>query len=205
MPTSDTKASSSVTLEGSVVRLEPLTLLHTESFCEVGLEPQLWRLIPTRMQSRDDMRVYIETALRWQKEGHALPFAIVHIASGKVIGSTRYGNIVPEHKRLEIGWTWIAPALQRTGVNSEMKYLLLKHAFETLGYNRVELKTDILNEKSRLAILRIGAKQEGILRGHVICHDGRVRDTVYFSILQSEWPQVKKRFEETLLRRPADD
>jgi len=194
-------AIPSIVLEGSLVRLEPLEFAHLDSLCEIGLVPELWRWIPTAMRNKRDMRAYIETALAWRREGHALPFAIIHKPSGKPIGSTRYGNIVPEHKRLEIGWTWIAPAFQRTGVNTEMKYLLLRHAFETLGYHRVELKTDALNEKSRAAILRIGAKEEGILRGHVVCHDGRVRDTVYFSILRPEWPGVKRRLERALSRR----
>jgi RimJ/RimL family protein N-acetyltransferase len=194
---------SPVVLEGAQVRLEPLELRHLAPLCSVGLEPELWRLIPTRVENESDMRRYIETALESRKAGTALPFAIVERASGAVIGSTRYGNIEREHRRLEIGWTWIAPRWQRTGINTEMKFLLLRHAFETLGCNRVELKTDALNARSRAAILRIGAKEEGTFRSHVVCHDGRIRDTVYFSVIRSEWPAVKERFEKVLLKTGA--
>lgn len=144
------------------------------------------------------MRRYIETALRWQAEGTALPFATVEKGSGQVVGSTRYANIERAHRRLEIGWTWITPRWQRTAVNTEAKYLMLKHAFEVLGCIRVELKTNALNQKSRDAILRIGAKEEGVLRNHIINQDGSIRHSAYYSIIDSEWPQVKKRLEEKL-------
>ncbi len=182
-----------VTLVGPVVRLEPLTLDHVPALARVGLAPELWRLIPTAVATAQQMRAYVETALAEQARGTALPFAIVDRASDAAIGSTRFGNIVPEHRRLEIGWTWLAPAFQRTGANTDAKLLLLTHAFETLGAQRVELKTDALNEQSRAAILRIGATQEGIFRRHMITASGRVRDTVYFSIVDSEWPDVKER------------
>ena len=130
--------------------------------------------------------------------GVALPFAIVEKATGRVIGSTRYGNIDRGHHRVEIGWTWVARDWQRTAVNTEAKYLLLKHAFETLGCMRVEFKTDSLNERSRAAILRLGAREEGIFRNHMITASGRIRHTVYFSIIDSEWPVVKGRLEAKL-------
>jgi RimJ/RimL family protein N-acetyltransferase len=136
------------------------------------------------------MRAFIEGALELQRSGSALPFATIHSASGRPIGSTRFGNIVPEHKRVEIGWTWITPPFQRTAVNTEAKYLMLRYAFEELGCNRVELKTDALNARSRAAILRIGAKEEGTLRSHMVNADGTLRDTVYFSVIAPEWPQV---------------
>ena len=144
------------------------------------------------------MRGYIETALAEQESGASLPFAVIAIDSGRAIGSTRYGNINLPNKRLEIGWTWYAPAYQRTPVNTECKLLLLMHAFERLGMIRVEFKTDALNEKSRNALGRIGAIQEGIFRKHLICESGRVRDTVYFSILDNEWREKKRALEARL-------
>jgi N-acetyltransferase len=182
-----------VILQGRVVRLEPLAMSHAAALAEVGLAPELWRWIPTPVTTPEEMQAYVATALDEQARGTALPFAIVDQAADKVIGSTRFGNIERAHHRLEIGWTWIAPAYQRTAANSECKLLLLTHAFETLRANRVELKTDVLNEKSRRAILRLGAVQEGVFRRHVITASGRVRDTVYFSIVDSEWPEAKAR------------
>jgi RimJ/RimL family protein N-acetyltransferase len=143
--------------------------------------------------SAEEMLAYVQTALAEQKSGVSLPFAIVAQADGKVIGSTRYLNIVPAHRRLEIGSTWLTASVQRSGANTEAKLLLLTHAFEALGANRVELKTDALNTRSRRAIARIGATEEGIFRKHLVCASGRVRDTVYFSIIDSEWPAVKAR------------
>ena len=187
-----------VTLQGRHIRLEPLTLNHLDGLCEIGLDPDLWRWIPTQVKSRDDMRDYIRLALRWQTDGTALPFATVDQSSGRVVGSTRYMNIDKPNRHVEIGATWIGRPWQRTVVNTEAKYLMLRHAFETLGCFRVELKTDALNQQSRNAILRIGASQEGIFRKHVVCSDGRLRDSVYFSIIDSEWPSVKARLEEKL-------
>ncbi len=189
-----------VTLQGRQVRLEPLTLNHLDGLCEIGLDPELWRWIPTPVKSRDDMLDYIRLALRWQTDGTALPFATVEQSSGRVIGSTRYMNIDKPNRHVEIGATWIGRPWQRTVVNTEAKYLMLRHAFETLGCFRVELKTDALNQRSRNAILRIGASQEGIFRKHMVCADGRLRDSVYFSIIDSEWPGVKARLEAKLHR-----
>ena len=189
-----------VTLEGRHVRLEPLSLAHQDGLCAVGLDAELWRWAQTSLATPADMRAYIETALTWQAQGTALPFAIVARATGQVVGSTRYANIERADRRLEIGWTWIARAAQRTPVNTEAKYLLLRHAFEVLGCIRVEFKTDVLNERSRAALLRIGAKQEGVLRSHMITASGRVRDSVYFSIVAAEWPAVKVGLEAKLAR-----
>jgi RimJ/RimL family protein N-acetyltransferase len=189
---------SPVILEGRHVRLEPLAKAHLAGLAQVGLEEELWRWIPTQVRTAEEMAVYIETAIEEQKRGVSLPFAILEKATGRVIGSTRYGNIDPQHHRVEIGWTWVGRDWQRTAVNTEAKYLLLRHAFETLGCIRVELKTDSLNEKSRAAILRIGAQQEGIFRNHMITASGRIRHTVYFTILDSEWPTVKARLESRL-------
>jgi RimJ/RimL family protein N-acetyltransferase len=180
-----------VVLEGRHVRLEPLTQSHHADLAAVGLDAELWRWIPTPVRTPEEMSAYIATALDERARGVSLLFALIEKASGRAIGSTRYGNIDRAHHRVEIGWTWVAPAWQRTAVNTEAKYLLLRQAFETLGCIRVELKTDSLNERSRAAILRIGAREEGTFRNHMIMSTGRIRHTVYFSILDSEWPAVK--------------
>jgi RimJ/RimL family protein N-acetyltransferase len=185
-------------LEGEYVRLEPLGRHHISPLCDVGLDPELWQLTMTMINSAGDMNEYIETALKWQAEGTALPFATIERSSGTVVGSTRFANIDRTHRRVEIGWTWIARPWQRTAINTEAKFLMLRHAFETWGCIRVELKTDALNERSRRAMLRIGAKEEGTLRNHMITPTGRIRDTVYFSIIDSEWPDVKKRLQHML-------
>lgn len=182
-----------VTLRGRLVRLEPMTDDHVPALCRVGLDPDLWRWIPTAVTTPEEMSAYVAAALDEQRHGLALPFVIFDQASGEVIGSTRYGNVEPLDRRLEIGWTWLAAAHQRTGANTEAKLLLLTHAFETLGAIRVELKTDALNERSRRAIQRLGAIEEGMLRKHKLTASGRVRDTVYFSIVDTEWPAVKER------------
>ena len=174
---------------------------HLEGMWEAGMDESLWRMIPTNIASRDDMRRYMESAFADRDRGVALPFVTVERASGKVIGSTRFGNIDTANLRAEIGWTWITKAFQRTAVNTEAKLLMLTHAFETWKCIRVELKTDALNERSRNAILRLGAKQEGIFRQHVICDTGRFRDSVYFSIIDTEWPKVKENLELKLTSR----
>ncbi len=189
-----------VTLEGRHVRLEPLSLAHHDRLCAVGLDAELWRWGLSTLATPADMRAYIETALAWQAQGTAVPFAIVARATGQVVGSTRYANIERADRRLEIGWTWLARAAQRTPANTEAKYLLLRHAFEVLGCIRVEFKTDVLNEPSRAALLRIGAKQEGILRSHMVTASGRIRDSMYFSIVADEWPAVKAGLEQKLAR-----
>ena len=149
------------------------------------------------------MAAYIQTALDHQAAGSALPFATVHAPTGQVIGSTRFMNIDPANRRVEIGATWIAAPWRRTAVNTEAKYLMLRYAFETLGCIRVELKTDALNRRSRNAILRIGATEEGTLRQHMVTWSGRLRDSVYFSVLDSEWPGVKQDLERKLNQEPT--
>jgi RimJ/RimL family protein N-acetyltransferase len=189
---------SPVILEGVHARLEPLAKAHLAELAQVGLDEELWRWIPTPVRTREEMAAYIETALNEQERGVSLPFAIIDKAAGRAIGSTRYGNIDRTNHRVEIGWTWVARGWQRTAINTEAKYLLLRHAFESLGCMRVELKTDSLNERSRAAILRIGAREEGVFRNHMVTASGRIRHTVYFSIIDSEWPAVKARLEAKL-------
>lgn len=186
-----------VKLNGHFLKLEPLKSDHLTVLCEVGLVDELWRWAPTQIDSIETMKGYIEAALEEQFRGVSLPFVIIEKSSNKIVGSTRFGNIDVKNLRAEIGWTWINPNWQRTYVNTEAKLLMLTHAFETWKCIRVELKTDALNERSRNAILRLGAKQEGIFRQHIICQSGRLRDTVYFSILETEWQNVK----ENLLRK----
>ncbi|MCU0245548.1 MAG: GNAT family N-acetyltransferase [Bryobacter sp.] len=185
-------------LEGRHVRLEPLANTHLNGLAEVGLDPVIWQWMTVRVATREEMIAYIGKAIAAQKQKTELPWVTVLKETGQVVGSTRYMNIAPEHRRLEIGGTWIAPAWQRTVVNTEAKYLQLRHAFEGLHCLRVEFKTDVLNEKSRTAILRLGAKEEGVLRSHMIMPDGRVRDTVYYSITGPEWPGVRAELEARL-------
>ncbi len=187
-----------IVLEGRHIRLEPLSLAHLPGLCAVGFADDLWRWIPSPVRTEDEMRAYVETALAWQAAGTALPFATVDRATDRLIGSTRFANIDRGHRRAEIGWTWIARAWQRTAANTEAKYLMLRHAFETWGCARVEFKTDALNARSRAAILRIGAVEEGIFRKHMITASGRMRDSVDYSILDEEWAEVKRRLDERL-------
>ena len=191
-------------LEGTVVRLEPLSMSHVDGLSAAGIDEELWRYTMTVIWNRGDMERYVEAAIELQKEGKALPFAIIEKTSGRAIGSTRYGNIDGTNKSVEIGWTWVARDWQRTPVNTECKYLLLKHAFEALGCIRVEFKTDSTNMQSRNALARIGSREEGILRNHMITPSGRIRHSVYFSIVDSEWVAVKKGLEEKLARLPGN-
>ena len=189
-----------ITLEGAVVRLEPIHPEHGNIFWEVAKDSvdDVFQWIPYRMQTREDFQRMVEKIFDEQARGESVAFATVERASGQVIGSTRFMNIDRVNRRVEIGSTWIVPAWQRTGVNTEAKYLMLRHAFEVWKCMRVELKTDALNQRSRHAILRIGAKEEGTLRRHLITWTGRVRDSVYFSILEDEWPAVKSRLQQKL-------
>lgn len=178
-------------------------LEHHAGLTAVGLDPEIWRRAIAPIRTPEEMRDYMDTALQLQREGTALPFVTVERSSGRVVGSTRFGNYDRANRRIEIGWTWLAPAWQRTVTNTEAKYLMLTYAFERLGCVRVELKTDVLNSQSRNAILRIGAKEEGILRKHTLTWTGRYRDSIYYSILDEEWPQVKAHLETLLSQRPA--
>lgn len=171
---------------------------HVDALWEVARDPELWRQTGNLWRSRDDARRYVETALAWAARGEALPFVTTRLEDGRVVGSTRFAAFAPEHRRVEIGWTFVARDQQRSAVNPEAKYLMLRHAFEDLGLRRVELKTDALNSTSRRAILRLGAREEGTLRAHMVLETGRVRDTVYYSILAEEWPAVRAGLEARL-------
>lgn len=185
-----------VTLEGTRVRLEPLSLeRHWDGLKAIGMNPDLWQWTIASIETPEDLRRYLDTALREQAEGRSLPFATLDVASGRVAGCTRYGNIDATNRRLEIGWTWVGVPFQRTHVNTEVKFLMLRHAFETLGCVRVELKTNVRNQRSRNAMLRIGCVEEGVLRKHAISDRGVWRDTVFYSVLDEEWPAVKKRLQ----------
>jgi RimJ/RimL family protein N-acetyltransferase len=190
-------------LAGRTVLLDPLRPEHGRAFWDVAKDAaeEIFRWIPYPMKSPEDFERFMERAFAEQERGDSIVFATVERASGRVIGSTRYMNVDRPNRKAEIGSTWIAPAWQRTVVNTEAKYLMLRHAFEVWQCIRVELKTDALNQKSRAAILRIGAKEEGTLRRNLITWTGRVRDTVYFSILDNEWPEAKARLETKLGRQ----
>jgi len=173
------------------VRLEPLTMLHAEPLVAAAAEGELWRSTYTVIPSHETIDDYLTAAFAGQTSGRELAFVIVSNASQQVVGTTRFYDIERGDRRVAIGYTWVARSAQRTPINTEAKLLLLTHAFETWSCIRVELITDFLNEQSRAAILRIGAKQEGILRNHMIMPGGRIRDSVCFSIIDSEWPEVK--------------
>ena len=187
-----------VTLEGGVVRLVPLGVEHVDGMCEVGLDPEIWRWMPTTVNDRAGMEAFVQESLDMQKAGTGLPFATTLRDTGQVIGSTRFMNVAVAHRRVEVGGTWIGTAWQRTRVNTEAKYLMLRYAFEQLGCLRVEFKTHARNSRSRAAILRLGAVEEGLFRKHMVQGDGSIRDTVYFSIVDDEWPVVKGRLEARL-------
>lgn len=188
-----------VVLQGSYVRLEPLREDHIPGLAEIGAGQDFWGfMLYGDIKSEADMRNWVLDIMERGKKGGDLPFAVIHLASGRVAGATRYLNIMPNDRGLEIGGTWYGKDFQRTEVNTECKYLLLKHAFEYLKCIRVQLKTDSLNIRSQKAIERIGAVKEGVLRNHMILPDGRIRHSVFYSIIDSEWGDVKKRLEEML-------
>ena len=188
-----------VTLTGRTVRLEPLSLEHVPALTVAGQDDSIWRYMPYPiMRTEADMRAWVEDMLHRQTLGGDVPFAVYHLADQRAIGATRYMDIQAAHRGLEIGGTWYGRPYQRTAVNTESKYLLLRHAFEALGCIRVQLKTDLRNERSQAAIERLGAVREGVLRENLIMPDGYRRSSVYFSILAAEWPSVKARLEARL-------
>ena len=189
---------SPIVIEGQHVRLEPLTHAHTEPLIAAADDGEIWKSDVTVVPSADTIHKYIEDALRGLERGSELPFAIASKLTGEVVGTTRFYEIVPADRRVAIGYTWLGRSAQRTPINTETKLLLLEHAFDYWKYVRVEFITDVLNEQSRAAILRLGAKQEGILRNHMIMPSGRIRDSVFFSIIAEEWPAVRAGLEAKL-------
>ena len=188
-----------ITLTGKHVRLEPLDEKHIAGLAEIGRGHDFWKfMLYGEMKTEADFRYFVDDLLEREKRGTDLPFTVIHLATGRVAGSTRYLNIDRPNRGLEVGGTWYGPEFQRTAVNTECKYLLLTHAFETLKAIRAQIKTDSLNVRSQAAIERIGAVKEGVLRNHMITPDGRFRDSVFYSILDSEWAGVKKKLEEML-------
>lgn len=188
-----------VTLTGKVVRLEPLAEAHVPSLAQVGLEEKIWRYMRYgNVETIDQLGTWVRELLELQAVGSDLPFAVIHLSSGHAIGSTRYLHIDHDNRSLEIGGTWYGLDFQGTLVNAECKYLLLKHAFEELSCVRVWFKTDLRNLRSQYAIEKLGAVKEGVLRNHMIMPNGFIRDSVIYSILPQEWPEVKQRLEARL-------
>jgi N-acetyltransferase len=183
-----------IVLTGKTIRLEPLALAHVPELAIAGNDPTIWQfMVYGDVLGEAKMLAWVEMLLSHQAEGTDLPFTVIHLATGKAIGCTRYMDIRPEHRGLEIGGTWYAAVYQRTAVNTEAKFLLLQHAFEVYRCLRVQFKTDLRNERSQRALERIGAVREGVLRNHLILPDGTIRDSVYYSIIDREWPAVRQR------------
>jgi len=189
-----------VTLEGTLVRLEPLSIDHLPAFAEIAFQPQIWRWMTDPVATEEDLRSFVQTALDAAASGTAMPWATRSKADNRIIGSTRFADIQARHRTLEIGWTWLDPDYQRRGINVEAKYLQLRHAFEEMGARRVAFKTHHQNLKSQTAIRALGAKHEGIFRNHVIMSDGSPRHSHWFSIIAEEWPEVKANLERRMQR-----
>jgi RimJ/RimL family protein N-acetyltransferase len=191
-----------VVLEGEHVRLEPLGTHHLSRLIEIGTGSDIFQWYAHPVRTEDEMRAFVDTALREQAAGVTLPFATVARTDGLVVGSTRFANIDRANRRAEIGWTWIAPGWQRSAINTEAKYLMMQHAFGVWAANRVEFKTDSFNERSRAALRRIGATEEGTLRNHMVTASGRLRHSVMFSVVREEWPRVRSDLE-AKMKRPS--
>lgn len=185
-------------LEGDQVRLEPLSVKHSEELCEAIRDGELWKLFVTMVPHPDNMDAFVDHAQKMYESGEGIAYATIDKTTGKVVGSTRFMNADLVNRRTEIGFTFIAESSQRTPVNTEAKLLMLAHAFETMQLNRVEFLTDYLNQRSRHAILRLGAKEEGILRNHKVLPNGRIRDSVVFSVIENEWPGIKQNLQSKL-------
>ena len=179
-------------------RLLPMEVAHASALYDAGRHPEIWDYLPARMSSFEDMERFIENALQQKATGNEFPYVIQEVQTGRIVGSTRYCDIQPAHKNLEIGWTWLTPDMWRTPINTECKFLLLQNAFESLSILRVCLKTDARNTRSQRAVERLGAVKEGVLRRHRILPDGFVRDSIYYSILDTEWPVVKAGLEKRM-------
>lgn len=186
------RLDESVSLHGRFVRLEALSAAHQPGLCEIAFESGIWEFYPYRLTNESDVPGFIQTAMEERDRGVSFPFATVDLSTGRVAGSTRFMNIDRAHRRAEIGSTWLGEPFRRTAVNTEAKYLMLQHAFETMQLLRVEFKTDARNTRSRAALSRIGAREEGILRQHMLLWDGRRRNSVYYSVIDAEWPEVQR-------------
>ena len=182
---------SQLLLQDRMARLEPLQLSHTDELLPVALHESLWRFTSVQITNKDALARYIHQAMEEKSRGVSLPFIIRSAQNGAAVGCTRFGNYEPLHKRVEIGWTWLSPALHGTGFNQHCKLLLLDYAFDTLNLNRVELKTSARNLISQRAMEKIGATREGVLRRHMIQENGEIRDTVYYSFIKEEWPAIR--------------
>jgi RimJ/RimL family protein N-acetyltransferase len=197
----DMLQANPVILTGQVIRLESLSLAHVPDLTVAGRDSSIWRfMLYGTIETEEDMHRWVTDLLDRQSQGTDLPFAVIHLETDRAIGATRYMDIRPHHRGLEIGGTWYASEYQHTAVNTECKYLLLRHAFEELGCIRVQFKTDLRNLRSQQALKRIGAVKEGILRSHMITPEGVIRDSVYYSILEAEWPAVKADLERMMSR-----
>lgn len=189
-----------VILEGQLVRLEPLRMTHVDGILEAGAFDEIWPHMSIHIRTREDAQAFILQAIQNEQAGTDLPFVIIRRADERVIGSTRFLAISKKDHGLEIGFTWLTPDVWKTGINTECKWLLLRHCFEHMGCIRVQLKTDLRNVNSQRAIARIGGVREGVLRNHMVMPDGYIRDSVYFSILDREWPEVKQKLQLLLFR-----
>lgn len=187
-----------VTLEGRFARLEPMRPDHHAGLTAAAVDAEIWKYMRDVIRTGEDMSAYMDAAFEAHRDGSAMPFVTVNVRTGEVVGSTRFAAYDPANHHVEIGWTWLSAAARRTAINTEAKLLMLSHAFETLGCVRVEFKTDALNERSRNAILRLGATEEGTFRKHLLLWSGRYRDSVYYSILDTEWPSVRARLQHFL-------
>ncbi|MGH2442308.1 MAG: GNAT family N-acetyltransferase [Chloroflexota bacterium] len=192
-----------VTLAGKRVRLEPLRMEHAVPLAGIATDEEIWRYLPVAFTNEDTVRGWIEASLRTAAGGSEVPFVIIETANNRPIGSTRFMDIRRPNRAVEIGWTWLGRRWWRSNINTECKYLLLRHLFDTKGCIRVTLKTDLLNQRSQRAIERLGATREGVLRKHMIVRDGRIRDSVYYSILDDEWPAIRERMEQGLAMNRA--
>jgi len=179
------------TLENKAVLLRHIVKEDFELFKEIAFDDNIWKYFTSNVSNEADLHFFIDEAIQQRDAGARVPFTIVDKSSGKVIGSTSYGNISPVHQRVEVGWTWVSPKFQKTGLNRNCKFLLMKYVFENMQWMRLEFKTDVLNEQARKGLLGAGATEEGVLRSHTLMPFNRRRDTIYYSVLASEWSEVK--------------
>lgn len=186
--------AENIIIENSSALLRPLTEGDETGLSKIAFNPDIWKFSVSRAMNLSELKEYIKSAIDERKRNSRYPFAIIHKVSENIAGSTSYGNVSMKDKRIEIGWTWLGKSYQGTGLNRECKLLLLEYAFEHLKFERAEFKTDVLNTAARKSLIKLGAKEEGILRSHTLMHDGRRRDTIYYSILKKEWETIKNNF-----------